>query len=146
MNRNKVLAFSNNEVANIFEAFSYDEFSQLMFDTARSEEKVSKELANEKIREVMFQVLGVDASASRKVLRKAIRRHKIDVFEIIEETVEKLLVSGWGDNPFFNEFVEIKSLADGDTNEFYTPDEVILTVSELSGNHHDIKSYSVRVA
>ena len=29
-------------------------------------------------------------------------------------------------------------MADGDTNEFYVPDEVILTVSELSGNHHDI--------
>ena len=27
---------------------------------------------------------------------------------------------------------------DGDTNEFYVPDDSILTVSELSGNHHDI--------
>ena len=59
-------------------------------------------------------------TAQEKELRKAIRRHKIDVFEIIEETVENLLVSGWGENPFFNEFVEIKSMADGDTNDLCT--------------------------
>lgn len=71
-------------------------------------------------------------------IRKAFRRHKTDVFEVIEETVENLLVSGWGTNPFFNEFVEIKNMADGDTNEFYVTDDVILTVSELSGNHHNL--------
>lgn len=132
------LNFSSNEVRNIFAENDYAEYSQLMFDTAKGEEKVSTKDANDKIREIMFSVLGVDENCSRKELRKAIRRHKIDVFEIIEETVENLLVSGWGENPFFNEFVEIKSMADGDTNEFYVPDEVILTVSELSGNHHDI--------
>ena len=132
------LNFSSNEVRNIFAENDYAEYSQLMFDTAKGEEKVSTKDANNKIREIMFSVLGVDENCSRKELRKSIRRHKIDVFEIIEETVENLLVSGWGENPFFNEFVEIKSMADGDTNEFYVPDEVILTVSELSGNHHDL--------
>ena len=29
-------------------------------------------------------------------------------------------------------------MALGDTNEFYVPDESILTVSEVSGNHHDL--------
>ena len=62
----------------------------------------------------------------RQELHKAIRRHKIDVFEVIEETVENLLVSGWGDNPFFNEFVEVKSMNIGDTNEFYVPDEMCI--------------------
>lgn len=123
----------------------YNDFSRLMFDTARGEEKVSKDEANSKIREIMFNILGVDEKASRKTLRQAIRRHKNDIFEVIENTVEDLLVSGWGDNPFFNEFVEIRSAADGDTNSFYTEDDVILTVSELSGNHHDLNSNRVRV-
>lgn len=56
-----------------------------MFDTAKGEEKVSTKDANNKIREIMFSVLGVDENCSRKELRKAIRRHKIDVFEIIDE-------------------------------------------------------------
>ncbi len=130
--------FSNSDVRELFTVNDYNEFSQLMFDTARGEELVKKEDANKKIREIMFSVLGVDENCDRKTLRKAIRKHKVDVFEVIEETVENLLVSGWGTNPFFNEFVEIKSMADGDTNEFYVRDEVILTVSELSGNHHDL--------
>ena len=139
------LSFSNDTVKNIFAETDYNDFSRLMFDTARAEEKVSKEEANGKIREIMFNILGVDEKASRKTLRQAIRRHKNDIFEVIENTVEDLLVSGWGDNPFFNEFVEIRSAADGDTNSFYTEDEVILTVSELSGNHHDLNSNRVRV-
>ena len=134
----KKINFTNNDVREIFETKDYNEFSQLMFDTANGAEKIDTEVANGKIREIMFSVLGVDEGCNRKELRKAIRRHKTDVFEVIEETVENLLVSGWGDNPFFNEFVEIKSLANGDTNEFYTKDDIILTVSELSGNHHDI--------
>lgn len=142
------LNFTNPSVNEVFAEKEYDinEFSQLMFDTGMGESKIDTKEANEKIREIMFSVLGVDEKCSKKELRKAIRRHKIDIFEIIEETVENLLVSGWGENPFFNEFVEIKSMADGDTNEFYVPDEVILTVSELSGNHHDLNSNRVRVA
>ena len=135
----KKLTFSNADTREVFADKDYAEFSQLMFDTACGKQKeVSKEDANEKIREVMFEVLGVDQGCSRKELHKAIRRHKVDVFEVIEETVENLLVSGWGENPFFNEFVEIKSMNTGDTNEFYVPDESVLTVSELSGNHHDL--------
>ena len=133
------LTFSNADTREVFADKDYAEFSQLMFDTASGKQKdVSKEEANDKIREVMFEVLGVDKNCSRKDLHKAIRRHKIDVFEVIEETVENLLVSGWGENPFFNEFVEIKSMNTGDTNEFYVPDEVILTVAELAGNHHSL--------
>ena len=130
--------FSNESTRLVFADKDFNEFKQLMFETASNTQKVSKEEANNKIREIMFSVLGVDENSSRAEIRRAIRRHKVDVFEIIEETVEKLLVTGWGENPFFNEFVEIKSMALGDANEFYVPDETILTVSEVSGNHHDI--------
>lgn len=140
MNKNRNIIFSSNDVRDIFaeDRTDYGYFSKLMLDTARGAEKVDKKDANDKIREVMFSVLGVDEDCDRRTLRNAIRKHKIDIFEVTEEILENLLVSGWGENPFFNEFVEMKSMADGDTNEFYTKDEIILTVSELSGNHHDI--------
>lgn len=134
----KRISFSNSEVSNIFAVNSYSDFSHLMYDTARNQEKVSKEEANQKIREIMFQVLGIEPTSDLKTIRKALRRHKADVYEVIEETVDNLLVSGWGDNPFFNEFLEIKNLAAGDRNEFYAQDDVILTVSELAGSHHDL--------
>ena len=38
------------------------------------------------------------------------RRHKLDVFEVIEETLDDLLVSGWGENPFFREFVKERNI------------------------------------
>ena len=138
MNRNRMIAFTNQNTADVFAATPYMEFSQLMFDTAKHQEKVATDAANDKIREVMFQILGITPDAPRKELRRAIRRHKIDVYEVAETTLEDLLVSGWGENPFFNEWVEIKSGDNGDTNEFYTADDVILTVSELSGNHHNL--------
>lgn len=130
--------FSSENTRLVFDACDYNDFCKLMFETALGQEKVSKDSANQKIREIMFSVLGVDEGCNRRALRKAIRRHKIDVYEVIEEVVENLLVSGWGDNPFFDQFVEIKSMADGDTNEFYIPDNTILTVSEVSGNHHNL--------
>lgn len=130
--------FSNAATEAVFANHDYASFSQLMLDTAKGAEKVSKEEANKKIREVMFEVLGIDENSTRREIHKAIRRHKIDIFEVIEETVENLLISGWGENPFFREFVEMKSFADGDTNIFFAPTDVILTVAEVSGNHHDL--------
>lgn len=134
----KKITFSNADTRNVFAEKDYNEFHKLMFDTANGNQAVSVEDANKKIREVMFQVLGVDENCSKKELRKAIRRHKVDIFEVIEETIQDLLVSGWGNDPFFNKYVEIKSMAIGDTNEFYVPDQSVLTVAELSGNHHDL--------
>ena len=114
-------------------------FSKLMVDTAKGNiQQYSKEEANAKIREKMFAVLGIDETASRRELRKAIRRNRVAVFEVIEDTIEDLLASGWGENPFFREFVDIRNIADGDKNEFYIPDNSILTVSQLSGGHHDL--------
>ena len=131
--------------ANVQNAFEHDAatfecFSKLMLDTAKGKvsAEYSKEEANTVIRQKMFAILGVDEDCNRRELRKAIRRNKIAVYEVIEETLENLLVSGWGENPFFNEFVEVKNYNDGDRNEFYSEDQTILTVSELAGNHHDI--------
>lgn len=134
----KKLNFSTEHLSNIFAVTDYNEFSNLLFDTGMGMEKVSKNEANEKIREILFNVMQIEPTTERKVIKKAFRIHKPEVYEVIEESVENLLISGWGENPFFNEFVEIKSMALNDTNEFYVPDEVILSVSELSGNHHDI--------
>lgn len=134
----KKITFSNADTREVFAEKDYNEFSKLMFDTALGKQEVSKEDANAKLREVFFSILGVDENCSKKELRKAIRRHRVDVFEVIEETIESLLVSGWGNDPFFNEYVEIRSMAIGDTNEFYVPDTSVITIAELSGNHHDL--------
>lgn len=133
----------SNTVKMIFDSHnsSYEDFRNVLKDTGMR--KVNPkfgnfEQANEIIRNIQFEILGVNPDCSRSEFRKAFRRNKIAVYEVIEDTLEDMLVSGWGDNPFFMEFVEQKYYNLGDRNEFYTPDDVILTVSEIAGNHHDL--------
>ena len=120
----------------------------------KNNEAVSNEVANDSIRKVMYEVLEIPEGTKGAPLRKAIRRHQTEIFEIIEETLQNMVLTGWDSNPFFYEFVERKSAALGDTNEFWTKDNVILTVSELSGNHHNLfrqrlgsgKAFNVRTS
>ena len=115
---------------------------------------VSNDIANDSIRKVMYEVLEVPEGTKGAPLRKAIRRHQTEVFEVIEETLQNMVETGWGNNPFFNEWVERKSAALGDTNEFYTEDNVILTVSELAGGSWNLyrqrlgagKTFSVKTS
>lgn len=109
----------------------------------KNNEAVSTEAANDAIRKIMFEVLEVPEGTKGRDLRRAIRRHQLDVYEVIEETLLNMVITGWGNDPFFNAFVERRSLALGDTNEFYTKDDVILTVSELSGGHHNLNYLSI---
>lgn len=133
--------FTNDSTREVFADRDFREFNQLMFAAAYDNSKldgVSMKEANDKIREIMFEVIGVDENASRKEIKRAIRRHYLDIYEVIEDTVQNLLKTGWGENPFFKDFVEIRNLEDGDTNQFYVEDNTILTVAQVSGNHHDL--------
>lgn len=95
--------------------------------------------SNTAIRKYFEAELGIpEGEKNVKVIRNALRRNKVRFFEIIEETVENLLVSGWRENEFFNRFVEFRNLQIGEKNLFYVPDESILTVSEFSGDHNDL--------
>lgn len=136
---NKFMNFS----ANVQSVFNNDEndfmaFSQLLTDVALGKQAVSKEEANAKIVEVFQGVLGIDKNSRPGDIRKALRRNQALVFDIIEETVQNLLVSGWGNDPFFQKYVDQRNLALGDKNEFYTEDDSILSVMKVAGNHHDI--------
>ena len=135
----KFMNFST-KVQNVFnnDANDFVAFSQLLTDTARGNHKVSKEEANAKITEVFQNVLGITKESRPADVRRALRRNQAVVFDIIEETVEDLLVSGWSNDPFMNKYVDQRNLALGDKNEFIIEDDSVLSVMKLSGNHHDI--------
>ena len=125
-------AFENNEE-------NYMNFNKLMLDAAQGNlDGVTPRQANDKIVEMFRNVIGVDEKATKAEVRKAIRRNQVAVFEIIEEVIDDMLVSGWEQNPFFREYVDVRNLALGDKNEFYVPDNSVLSVMKVSGNHHDI--------
>ena len=134
-----------NFAANVQAAFDNDEknymnFSQLLADYNRGvfQSGITKADADEMIKEKFRLIMGIDETASKKEIRRAINRHKTEIFEVIEEAVDNMLTSGWTDNEFFRDFVEVRNLALGDANEFETADQTVLTVGKLSGDHWDI--------
>lgn len=131
--------------AHVREVFNNDEakfasFNQLMLDVANNnlEDGITIKEANAKITTMFKKIIGCDEKSSKAEIRKAIRKNQQVLFDLIEELVPNLLQSGWQDNPFFNEFVEVRNIDIGDQNIFYTEDETILTVSKVSGNHWDL--------
>ena len=126
-------AFDNDES-------NYMNFSQLLADYNRGvfQSGITKADADEMIREKFRLIMGVDETASKKDIRRAIIRHKNEIFEVIEDTIDNMVTSGWTDNEFFRDFVEVRNLALGDANEFETEDQTVLTVGKLSGDHWDI--------
>lgn len=136
---NKFMNFAANVQA-VFnnDANDFVAFSQLLTDVALGKQEVSKEEANKKIVEVFQGVLGINENSRPGDIRKAVRRNQAVLFDIIEETVQNLLVIGWGNDPFFQKYVDQRNIALGDKNEFYSEDDSILSVMRVAGNHHDI--------
>lgn len=119
-----------------------NEITKVMINTAYGlpSGKYSVEDSNTTIRKYFEAELGIpEGCQDVRIIKKALRRNKVKFFEIIEETVENLLVSGWKENEFFERFVEFRNLQLGQKNLFYVPDESILTVSEFSGDHNDLR-------
>lgn len=126
-------AFENNED-------NYMNFSQLLLDAGKGvfQSGITSADANEMIREKFRLIMGVDKNASQKEIRRAIERNRFEIFAVIEDTIDNMLTSGWQDNEFFKDFVEIKNLALFDTNEFETEDHTVLTVGKREGNHWNL--------
>lgn len=114
-------------------------FNELLLDAARGtvKEYTAKE-ANQKIVEKFRAMLGIEPNDRPQHVKRAIRANQQLVFTIIEEVVEEMIITGWMENPFFNQFVDTKNLALGDENDFYVEDDSILSVSKVSGNHHNM--------
>lgn len=128
---------------NVREAFQNDEtkymnFNKLLVDAGRGQAKVSADEANTEIVKRFNAILGISEGATRQEIRKAVRRNQVLIYDLIEDTVQDLLITGWNDNPFFRDYVDVRNIALGDKNVFYMEDDSILTVSKISGNHHDI--------
>lgn len=124
----------------------YEGFKNLMFDVAENREifdeaeerKISKAEANDKIRKVVYEILGINEKSTKKERKRAMQRHSLELFEVIEEVIEVQLASGFRENEFFNQFVDMRNIADGDSQEFWSEDKTVLAVAKVSGDHHDL--------
>jgi len=85
------------------------------------------------IRGKFFEIMGTE-----KPTMKDIRRHKVEIFEIIEEVLTETYLKGVNEDEFFMRFAEIRNLKLGDSQEFFIEDDGIIIVSEHAGNHWNI--------
>ena len=124
--------------------------SKLIYDSYKGNiptkyAQMDKGVREDGIRKKIFEVMEID-SFEQKSFRKAFRKHKVDVFSIIEEIADQVMIDGdFQRNTFFNQFVELKNKALGDTNEFYVEVKNQLEIAEFSGNHWDMKRHRVDV-
>ena len=110
------------------------ELVKLCVDTVNNRvQNFSTHQADEAIRKAFFEILGTD-----KPTYKDMRKHKVEVFEILEEVLDQTIINGVNENNFFMQFAEVRNVALGDALEFYVPDNTLLVASELAGNHWSI--------
>lgn len=144
-----MMRFSTEHLNNVFSETrnDYDAVKNLMFDVASgreifdSEEQrtISKAEANDKIRRVVFEILDLDFNSkpSKRDRKRAMKRHSNELFEIIEDVIDLQIAAGFRESEFFNDFVEYKNIADGDSQEFIIEDDTLLSIAKVSGGHHD---------
>lgn len=144
-------ALANPQIQNALkDETTYNSFYALCLDTAKGIQKagMTKEEANAEILKNIRFAMGLNTDpehyknnpAARLEIDHALSKtaNREALFEIISETIEDQLVSGWESDPWFNRMVERKSMALGDTNVFYIEDDVDLMISEVTASNHDL--------
>ena len=77
-----------------------------------------------------------------KTLYQAVRRNKIELYEIVEELVNTAINEDVLNSPFIDAFVEVKNRGLGDKTEFYA-EGGLLSVATFAGNHWDTDRQAV---
>jgi len=83
-----------------------------------------------------------DAKGRVEIPRKTMRKHKVEIFEILEEIVNETLQEGLKSQ--FDGFAEYRNLAWGDENLFKVPVKNIFRVSLVSDGNGNIRRQRLR--
>ena len=99
--------------------------------------KIHKEDAENAVRKFVFAIMGLNEKSTKRQRDRAMKRHGMELFEVMEEEIDIKVETRFKESEFFNNYVEQRNLARGDSQEFWTDDKVILSVTKISGDHHD---------
>lgn len=86
------------------------------------------------VRKAFVEIIGTETPS-----RREFSRHEKEVYAILEEILDEVIDDGWDNNPFFQQFVEYRNLALGDSQEFYVEDQSMLSVAEISKGHWNLR-------
>lgn len=123
---------------------NYEGFKQLTYDLNHGVEmfdedgnKISKKEAEDTVRNFVFAIMGLNENSTKRERDRAMKKHGVELFEVMEEEIDIKVETGFKESEFFNNYVETRNLARGDRQEFWTNEKVILSVTKISGDHHD---------
>jgi hypothetical protein len=119
-----------------------ENLKKLMLDykAGRSLGQFSKSQASEAIRKEMIELMGTDKPDFRTY-----RKHKPEIFQILEEVLDVLITDGILNSSFFEQFVEYRDLNLGDENLFYVEDKSMLTIAEVAGGHLNLRRQKLNI-
>ena len=144
--------FSTQHLRNVFsEEGKYEDFRDICYNLNHGNEifryeedgnkrVFSKDEANKAVRKVLMEICELDETdlKSKKKRKRALKSHLTEVFEVIEEDVDFKVSTAFKDSEWFNEFVEQRNVALGDDEEFWTDENIMLSVAKISGDSHDL--------
>ena len=116
---------------------------KLAVDLAKGRvQNFSAQESNETLRSAFADLMEFSAEGNGKIDRKTFRKHKVEIFEILEEIINETLHEGLQNQ--FDGFAEYRNLAWGDENLFKTPANNIFRVALVSDGNGNIRRQRLR--
>jgi hypothetical protein len=116
---------------------------KLAVDLAKGKvQNFSAQEGNETLRKAFADLMEFSLEGNGKIDRKTFRKHKADIFEILEVIINETLEEGLRNQ--FDGFAEYRNLAWGDTNLFKTPVNDIFRVAMVSDGNGNIRRQRLR--
>ena len=147
-----MMRFSTEHLRKVFsDEEKYKNFKQLCYDLNHgndiyeydedgNQRKISKKEANKAVRKILMEVCDIteEELKSKKRRERAIEAHHNEVFELIESDIDFKVETAFNESEWFNDFVDMRNIALGDDEEYWTKEKIMLVVAEISGDHHDL--------
>ena len=116
---------------------------KLAIDLAKGKvQTYSASESNETLRKAFADLMEFSLEGNGKIDRKTFRKHKVEIFEIIEEILNETIDEGVRSQ--FESLAEYRNLAWGDENLFRTPENNIFRVSLVSDGNGNIRRQRLR--
>jgi len=116
-----------------------NEIIELAVKLAKGEQtQYSKNESELVLRKALADILEIeDVTKGFEVTRQQFRKHKVEIFEIIEEILNEVIHEGLAGQ--FDQFADYRNLKWGDKNVFYVPANHIYRVALVSDGNSNIR-------
>jgi hypothetical protein len=116
---------------------------KLAVDLAKGKvQNFSAQESNDTLRKAFADLMEFSLEGNGKIDRKTFRRHKTEIFEILEEIINETLHEGLENQ--FEKFAEYRNLAWGDENLFKVPANNIFRVALISDGNSNLRRQRLR--